>query len=231
MPGSATRGHSPVPNARRNCSITPPSVTGSGCIRSQVTRVGASSPDRAAASQAMVAAMSSTATGWNGTADSACRKIERKRRQRAHHGAAAIGRWRDDEARAAGSRKATPDAAISRSASRLVVLKAVRSVGRSPGNRYLNQSDRAAAIARSPAAAARRNRGARRPMSLPGRPAAAPTQLTTTSIPWSPISRASVDASSDRQRHLQIERAWLLRRREFAARCRSPENRAPAGRR
>ena len=48
--------------------MTPPSVMASVCIKSQLTAF-ASAGSRAA-SQAMVAEMSSTATGWNGVARS-----------------------------------------------------------------------------------------------------------------------------------------------------------------
>ena len=48
---------------------------------------------------------------------------------------------------AAGSRKRMPEAAISRSASRLVVLKAVRSLSARAGNRDMDQADRTAAVA------------------------------------------------------------------------------------
>ena len=64
------RGYFGVPNDARNCSITPPSVTGSGCIRSQVTAFALGSSMSRPASQAIVAAISSTATGWNGVAAS-----------------------------------------------------------------------------------------------------------------------------------------------------------------
>ena len=54
--------------------MTPPSEIGCGCIRSHVTERTRSSAISRAASQAMVAAMFSTATGWNGVAASAAGK-------------------------------------------------------------------------------------------------------------------------------------------------------------
>ena len=66
--GIAMRGQAAVPNARLNCLMTPAIVIGSDCIRSQLTAFAEAASMSRATSQAMVAAMSSTATDWNGVA-------------------------------------------------------------------------------------------------------------------------------------------------------------------
>ena len=70
--GIARRGQPAVPKAWRNCLMTPAMVTASACIRSHVTALTEASSISRAASQAMVAEMSSTATDWNGVDISFC---------------------------------------------------------------------------------------------------------------------------------------------------------------
>ena len=188
------RGMSCVPNAWRNCSITPPSVTACGCIRSHVT--------------ALASPVSRVGEPGDGRGDVFGRnrlerrrrfgrgQIERQRRQRAQHRAAAIGRRAPPQTPAAGSREAIPDAAISRSASRLVLAEGGAILSAAPG---IEMCTRRIARPESPIACSRRATKSRctAPVSLPGPSCSTPIQLTTTSMACSRSSRASDAASID----------------------------------
>ena len=140
-------------------------------------------------------------------------QFQRKRRQRAHHGAAAIGRRRDHKARPqdrvgnAGRRDQPLGLALGLAEGGAVLI-------RGAGDRDMDQR-----IARPLSLIACSSRATKSrctaPVSLPGPSCSTPRQLTTTSMPRSRISRASAARIHRHHGQLQIERAWPLRRRKL----------------